>query len=103
MTTTYTGPQKELFHDALRTVVGAAKARVKNDGAEVSALYSGYLDDAQRLGVAMSEAWAILSVAGVIWMSRLIETRAADRGVSVDDVVSAMAESTLKAIVVDGG
>lgn len=89
--TAYTPTQQRLFVEANRVVIGLAGARLRGDREGLGALYDGFFQESQRLGISDMAAWSILAVAAVNWTATLVHREAAEEGLELGQVVGDLA------------
>lgn len=87
MRTAYVGVEASAYADAMRLVPAVSAARMRMAPSDAFTLIQGYIDDQLELGLEPATAWAILSSAGIVWATSLLERQASLEGVCKHEVI----------------
>lgn len=87
MNRAYSGNEATVYAEAMRLVPAVAAARLREAPDDAFTLYEGYVNDAKAIGVCAESAWAMLSSAGIVWVTQLIEHQAQTEDICCHAVV----------------
>lgn len=86
------GPQRELYIEAVRIVPAVSAAKVQNRMDDVLELYKGFMEEAKIKNVPRDIAWSMLAAAGSVWVNHLVALLADAENRYQQDLVFEMVE-----------